>query len=147
MKRTTITLLFPVLVALVPAGGVAAVATVEEGCSTLPPTTPITGTLPALGICVVSAAINDIVQAIQDPVSLIGAIISACASYGTATADEIYNWIEQALASQPIFADSGLSVSDYKSRLSKVRSAALTMQHVTVTAVPAVPAAPAPAAH
>jgi hypothetical protein len=97
---------------------------------------------------VAQAAIGDIVEAISDPASLIGAIIAACSQYGTATVEQIIMWIEQAIANQP--ALDGGNVALNKARLNKVRSAAIAIQHVIVPA--AIPpsasvSTPAPAAH
>lgn len=151
MTRTSKTLLaviLPLLAAAAPVGGVAVTAAVEEGCSNLPPTTPITGTLPPLGICVAQAAIGDIVEAISDPASLINVIIAACSQYGTATVEQIIMWVEQAIAGIP--ALDGGNVALNKARLNKVHAAAVAIQHVIVPA--AIPpsasvSAPAPAAH
>lgn len=111
----------------------------SSSCKNLPPTAPITSTLPSLGICVVQAAVGDIVEVISDPVSLIGAIISACSAYGTATVEQIIAWLESALASQPVVtSDAGaISVAVAKARLSKVHAAALTQLHVVVNVAPA----------
>src|SRR5580693_2996473 len=73
-----------------------------EGCNTPPPTAPIVNSLPPLGICVAQAAIGDIVDAINDPLSLITAIINQCAPYGVATVEQVVQWVEIALASQPM---------------------------------------------
>jgi len=107
-----------------------------DGCAgSLPSPTPIVNTLPPLGVCVVQAAAADLVEAISDPVSLVGAIISACSSYGAATVDQIIAWVEQAIAAPPVFTDAGaVSIAVQKARLTKVRAAALAMQHVVVVA-------------
>jgi hypothetical protein len=141
-RKTLLAVTLPLLAAAAPVGGIAVTAAVEEGCSTLPPTTPITSSLPPLGICVVQAAIGDIVEAISDPASLIGAIISACSQFGTATVEQIIAWIEQALAGAPGL--DGGSVALNKARLNKVHAAALAMQHVVV---PPSASVSAPAAH
>jgi hypothetical protein len=143
-RKTLLAVTLPLLVAAAPVGGVAVTAAVEEGCgATLPSPTPILGSLPPLGICVVQAAIGDIVEAISDPASLISAILAACSQYGTATVEQIIAWIEQALAGAPGL--DGGSVALNKARLNKVHAAALVMQHVVIPPSASVSAPPAPA--
>jgi hypothetical protein len=146
-RRTLLAVVLPILAAAAPVGGVALTAAVEEGCNTLPSGAPILNSLPPLGICIVQAAVGDIVEIIADPAALIGVLLAACAQYGTATVEQIIAWIELALASPP--ALDGGTVATHKARLNKVRSAALAMQHVVVqAAVPpsaSVSAPPAPA--
>jgi hypothetical protein len=131
-RKTLLAVTLPLLVAAAPVGGVALAGVVEEGCSNLPSPTPIVNTLPPLGICIVEAAVQDIVQVIADPAALINVLITACAQYGTATVEQILAWIELALASPPAL-DSG-SVATRLARLNKVHAAALVMQHVIVPA-------------
>lgn len=141
-RKTLLAVTLPLLAAAAPVGGVAITAAVEEGCGgTLPSGAPIVGTLPPLGICVVQAAIGDIVEAISDPASLIGAIISACSQYGTATVEQVIAWIEQAIAGIPTF--DGGTVALNKARLNKVHAAALVMQHVVIPPSASVSAPPA----
>lgn len=118
--------------------GVALAFVADQGCSAnLPSPTPIVNSLPPLGLCVVEAAATDIVDAISDPASLIGAIVSACSRFGSATIEQIIAWVEQALSSQPAVADAGPSPAS--ARRAKVRAAALAMQHVVVVSPPPKP--------
>ena len=77
-----------------------------------------------LGICILQAAVGDIVEAISDPLSLIPAIISSCGAYGVATVEQVIAIIEQALSSSP--ADAGATVAAM--RLATVHSAALAFK-------------------
>lgn len=119
-----------------------------EGCNAPPPTTPIISSLPPLGICIASAALGDIVDAINDPLSLVTVIINQCAPYGIATVEQIVQWVEIALASQPVLpsaADAatdvtvdatapngGISLAVHRGRLAKVHAAALGQMHVVI---------------
>lgn len=117
-----------------------------EGCNAPPPVTPIISSLPPLGICVAQAAVGDIVDAINDPFSLVTAIINQCLPYGVATVEQVVQWIETALASQPILtspdaatapdgagtAPGSVSLAVHRGRLAKVHAAALSQMHVVI---------------
>lgn len=117
-----------------------------EGCNTPPPIAPVVNTLPPLGICIAQAAIGDIVDAINDPLSLVTAIINQCLPYGVATVEQVVQWIEVAFAAQPILvlpdaatapdgagtAPGSVSLSVHRARLAKVHAAALSQLHVMI---------------
>jgi hypothetical protein len=80
-----------------------------------------------LGLCVLTASVSDLVDAIQDPATLVPAIIGACLQYGEATAAQILAVIEEEFASAPA-VDSGIALSSVQAgRLKKVRDAAAAM--------------------
>jgi hypothetical protein len=99
------------------------VITSLEGCAGTP-----SGQLIApsekLGLCVVQAAVSDLVDAISDPVSLVPAIISACAAYGVADAQSVWSVLLEYLGAAPS-PDAGVSLSGVQlARVQRVMSAA-----------------------
>jgi hypothetical protein len=104
---------------------------------TPPSTTPIVNTLPALGACIIQAAGGDFVDALNDPATLIPAIISQCLQYGAATAQAIMAYLESWFADSPV-TDAGAASAQspaaiVRARQMKVHAAALAYQGIVVT--------------
>jgi hypothetical protein len=135
VRRSLVVTLIATVLALV-AGGLivgttpalpSSIAAEQVGCGAN--FTPLIQPSENLGICILRASVSDLVDAIQDPLSLVPAIISACLSYGEATLAQVIQIIEQALSASPVVdagADGGV-VSVSTVRLQKVHAAALVM--------------------
>ena len=100
----------------------------------LPDPTPVTSTLPPLGVCAVQAALSDLAEAIQNPLSLVTAIMAACSSYGQLTVEALIGYVESAIEGQPkIPATDGAVLTEFHaSRLSRVLAAARSQQHIVI---------------
>jgi len=84
---------------------------------------PLVAPSEKLGMCILQAAVGDLVEAISDPASLIPAIIGSCTGYGVATVEQVVAIIEEALGASPV-SDSGAVLI---ARLKKVHAAALVV--------------------
>jgi hypothetical protein len=84
----------------------------ETGC-TKAQESEVMASLSPLALCIVQAASRDFVDALSDPISLLGAIDSACASYGKTTAAIVLTVIESWFRSVPKapIADASASAS------------------------------------
>jgi hypothetical protein len=78
----------------------------DAGC-TKAEETEIQAAIEPLTACVLRAAEADFAQAISDPISLVGAIDSACASYGKTTAAAVVSVIESWFRAAPRVPDAG----------------------------------------
>jgi hypothetical protein len=97
------------------------------GCAATSPASQLIAPSEKLGLCVLQAGVSDLIDAINDPASLVPAVVSACLQYGEATAAQIVTVIEEYFASPPA-VDSGLALSSVQTaRLTRLHDAALAL--------------------
>jgi hypothetical protein len=96
-------------------------------------------TLPPLGACIIQAAGSDFVDALNDPASLVGVIVSECSQYGLVTAAMIVSEIESWFEAAPAALDSGVAEGGagavgnaQRTRLNKVLVAALSTENIVM---------------
>jgi len=117
-----------VLASSPPAARVLSPAAETVGCGPVN-AAPLVPVSEKLGMCILQAAVGDLVEAIADPVSLVQAVIGACRAYGVATIEQVIAIIEEAISSPPA-VDAGaapLSAAQH-ARLEKVHAAALALK-------------------
>jgi hypothetical protein len=96
-------------------------------------TAPLIQASEKLGLCILQASVSDLVDAVTDPVSLIPAIIGSCGTYGTATAAQVLQVIEEFFAAAPA-SDGGVTPTTSAlslERLQKVHAAAAKVAGVS----------------